>query len=173
MAIWQDTTTGFLHDDESGAALALASWPQGLAGPLTDAQIAAARAPTLAAAQAAQIAIIDTSYAEAVQVSVSFKNAAGVTQAYQADNDGPLSSQSVLLKNFTGYNIAGTTPTGFYWQAEDNTQVPFTLADLGDLYGTMLAQGNAAFNQREKLKAAIRAATTVAAVQAITWPEGS
>ena len=127
-------------------------------------------AQTLAQAQAAQIAVIDTAYAAAVQVSVSFKAAAGVTKTYQADNQGPLSSQSVLLKTYTGYNIDGATPAGFYWQAEDNTQVPFTLADLSGLYKTMLAQGNAAFSQRAALKAAIRAATTVAAVQAIVWP---
>jgi len=127
-------------------------------------------APTLAQAQASQIATIDAAYAAAVQVSVSFETAAGVTQTYQADNDGPLSSQSLLLKTFTGYNIEGSVPAGFYWQAEDNTEVPFTLADLGGLYGAMLAQENVAFNQRSTLKKAIRAATTVAAVQAITWP---
>lgn len=51
MSIWQDPN-GDLHDDMGGAALTLSSWPanQGITmtGPLTDAEIAAARAPTAA-----------------------------------------------------------------------------------------------------------------------------
>jgi hypothetical protein len=123
----------------------------------------------LAQAQAARIAIINEAYAMAVQLSISFTTVGGITKLYQADNQGPLSSQAVLLKAYTGYAIAGATPEGFFWKSEDNTHVEFTLADLGGLYLAMLEQGNAAFRQRETLKAAINAATTVAAVEAILW----
>lgn len=50
MAIWQDSQ-GNLHDDMEGAALTLAAWPQGMTL-LTDAEVAAARAPTPAQAHA-------------------------------------------------------------------------------------------------------------------------
>ena len=69
-----------------------------------------------------------------------------------------------------GYAIAGATPAGFYWVAKDNTHVPFTPADLQGLYTDILAQGWAAFQTRQILKASVNAATTIAAVQACVWP---
>jgi hypothetical protein len=126
--------------------------------PPTDAEL-------LAAAKAAQKAAIDAAYANAVQSPVSFKTAAGVTQTFQADAD----SQDILAKATQGYTIAGAVPANFFWKAEDNTLVAFTLADLQGLYGAMLAQGWAGFQKRAMLKAQIAAATTVDAVTAITW----
>ncbi|MFL9930867.1 DUF4376 domain-containing protein [Paraburkholderia sp. RL18-103-BIB-C] len=122
-------------------------------------------AQLLASAQSAQSAAIDEAYAAAVQQSVTFKTAAGVTETFQAD----AASQTILMQATQGYQIAGATPTGFYWKAADNTQVAFTLADLQGLYTTILAQGWAAFQKRTTLKEQIAAATTLAAVQAITW----
>lgn len=109
--------------------------------------------------------LIDTAYAAAAVQPVSFKTAAGVTQTFQADSE----SQDVLLKAAQGYTISGAVPTGFFWKAQDNTLVAFTLADLQGLYATMLAQGWAAFQKRTALKAEISAATNIAVVQAITW----
>lgn len=148
-------------------------------GDLYDGTSFSAVMPALADIQAAQIALLDGEYATAVQNSVSFTTAEGVTKMYQADNAGPLSSQSVLLKAFTGFNILGVTPSGFAWTAADNVDVPFTLADLAGLYGAMLTQGNNAFSIRKGLKAQVRAikvksgvtlTQAIAAVQAITWP---
>jgi hypothetical protein len=119
----------------------------------------------LSAAQAAQSAAIDSSYAKAVQQSVSFKTADGVTQTFQSDTE----SQTVLMQAVQGYTMAGSVPVGFYWKCADNTLVPFSLADLEGLYGTILAQGWAAFQKRTTLKSQINAATTVDAVQAIIW----
>lgn len=121
--------------------------------------------PALADAQAAQIAILTDAYNAAIQMPVSFTTAGGVTKIFQADSG----SQNVLLIATTGYNMVGATPTGFYWVSSDNTQVPFALADLKGLYGVMLTQGNIAFQQLQTLKAAVRAATTVAAAQAVSW----
>ncbi|MBV2180879.1 MAG: DUF4376 domain-containing protein [Castellaniella sp.] len=104
-------------------------------------------------------------YSQAVQQSVSFKSAGGVTQTFQADTN----SQNILLQSYTGFQAAGAVPAAFYWVAADNTQVSFTLADLKGLYAAMLAQGWAAFQQLQTRKASIRAATTSAAVKAITW----
>jgi hypothetical protein len=122
-------------------------------------------AQLLAAAQAAQDAAIDGAYVSAVQQSVTLKTAAGVSETFQADAN----SQTILMQAVQGYQIAGGTPSGFYWKATDNTQVPFTLADLQGLYTTILAQGWAAFQKRTTLKAQIAAATSVSAAQAVTW----
>ncbi|WP_261531257.1 DUF4376 domain-containing protein [Burkholderia multivorans] len=119
----------------------------------------------LAEARTSQASAIDAAYASAVQASVSFTTAAGVTQTFQADTD----SQDILAKAVQGYQMAGAVPTGFYWKAADNTLVPFTLADLEGLYGAIIAQGWAAFQKRTTLKTQITAATTVAAVQAVNW----
>lgn len=122
-------------------------------------------AELVAEAQAAQKAIIDAAYAAAVTTDVSFTCASGVTKTYQADPD----SQTLVTQATQGYEIAGATPAGFYWVAADNTHVPFTLADLQGLYTAILSQGWAAFQKRQTKKASILAATTVAAVQAVTW----
>jgi hypothetical protein len=119
----------------------------------------------LAAAQSTQIAALTTAYQAEIQQPVAFTTEGGVSQTFQADSG----SQNVLLVATTGYNLAGTTPEGFYWVASDNAQVSFTLADLKGLYAAMLAQGNAAFTKLQNLKAAVRAATTVAGVQGIDW----
>jgi hypothetical protein len=122
-------------------------------------------AEELAASQAAKISELYANYQVAAQLSVSYKTVAGVSQTFQADS----ASQNTLLIAATGYAFAGTTPDGFYWVALDNTQVPFTLDDLKGLYGVMLAQGNVAFNKLQLLKAAVRAAGTVADVEAVAW----
>lgn len=120
---------------------------------------------SLALAQVAQTEAMYVAYSQAVQQSVSFKSAGGVTQTFQADTN----SQNILLQSYTGFQAAGAVPAAFYWVAADNTQVSFTLADLKGLYAAMLAQGWAAFQQLQTRKASIRAATTSAAVKAITW----
>jgi hypothetical protein len=122
-------------------------------------------AQLLATAQANQCAAIDAAYLEAVQVSVSFKTSAGVTQTFQADTD----SQTILSQAEQGYAIVGAVPANFFWKAADNTLVAFTLADLQGLYLAMLAQGWAAFQKRATLKAQIAAATKASDVAGITW----
>jgi hypothetical protein len=120
---------------------------------------------SLADAKSAQCAAIDAAYAGAVQQSVTFKTAAGVTQTFQADTE----SQSILSQAEQGYAIVGAVPANFYWKAQDNTFVAFTLSDLQGLYVTMLSQGWDAFQKRATLKAEISAATTVSAVQSVAW----
>ena len=120
----------------------------------------------LATAQSQALAAVGTWYAAAIVRPVAFTSDDGVAQTYQADS----TSQNNLLIATTGYGLAGSTPSGFYWVAQDNTQVPFTLADLKGLYAVMLAQGQSAFVQAQNLKAQIRAATTAAAVAAVVIP---
>lgn len=120
---------------------------------------------TLAQAQTAQAALLNAAYASAVVQPVSYTSKGGVTKTFQADS----ASQTTLMQATQGYTLTGAVPNGFYWVSADNTQVPFTLADLSGLYQAMLAQGWDAFQKKQSLKAQIKAAATVAAVQAITW----
>lgn len=120
---------------------------------------------TLGQAQALQISMINAAYASAVAQPVSYAATCGVTKTFQADS----LSQTTLMQATQGYNLAGAVPSGFYWVSADNTQVPFTLADLSGLYQAMLAQGWSAFQRKQTLKLQINEATTVAAVQAIIW----
>ncbi len=121
--------------------------------------------PTLLQAKALKKSEMEAAYIAAVQVSVPFTTEAGVAKYYQADmvdGDQKQSSQTILLKTLTGYNMAGAVPPGFFWKSEDNIEVPFTLADLRGLYAAMLGQGNAAFLRLQARKSAVSAAATVA-----------
>lgn len=165
MTLWVDTNN-VLHDDMDGTALDLPAWPTGLTI-ATQAQIDAIQnpPPTLSQAQAVQTALMYVGYNTDLTKSVTITTAGGVTQTFQAD----LNSQDLLSRATQGYKDAGTVPAGFYWVAEDNTQVPFTLPDLQTLYSAMLSQGWTAFQKLQTRKESIRAATSVASVQAIVW----
>lgn len=120
-------------------------------------------AATLPGAQAAQMAAMGAAYQSAIAAGVTFMTAAGVTKAFQSDAQSVANAQAML----TAYKTA--VPTGFYWVSADDTQVPFTLADLQGLAKTMGDLGWSCFQQLQQRKASIKAATTIAAVQAVTW----
>jgi hypothetical protein len=88
-----------------------------------------------------------------------------VTKTYQADPGSVANLQGMLL----AFGATQAVPSGFYWVAADNTQVPFTYADMQGLAQALGTQGAAEFQHLQTQKAAILAATTVDAVQAITW----
>jgi Domain of unknown function (DUF4376) len=115
--------------------------------------------------QTNRIATLQAAYDAAIVVPVAYTSRAGVAKTYQADPASVANLQAALA----GLGAAGATPTGFYWVAADNTQVPFTFADLQGLAAAMLAQGWAAFQHLQTQKAAVRAAATVADVQAVVW----
>ncbi|CFB63204.1 hypothetical protein PAP18089_05123 [Pandoraea apista] len=149
-AQWQECLTSRGHTVVNGVLVAPA---------------AATSEELLAQAKVLQCAAIDASYVLASTSSVTFKTSAGVSQTYQADSD----SQLILMQAVQGYSLAGSVPTGFFWKAEDNTLVSFSLQDLEGLYTAMLANGWAAFQKRAELKKAIASATSIDAVQAINW----
>ena len=127
------------------------------------------KAPTpaqlLAQAQAAQIAALKQAYQNAIAQPVSYTSKGGVTKTYQADPQSIANLQAMLL----AFQAAGATPSGFYWVAADNTQVPFTYADLQGLAAAIGAQGAAAFQHLQTLKAEVLAATTVSVLPSVTW----
>ena len=122
-------------------------------------------AQLLAQAQASQIATLRQSYGAAIQQAVSYTSKGGVTTTYQADPQSVANLTQMLL----AFQAAAATPSGFYWVSLDNTQVPFTYADMQGLAAAFGAQGAAAFQHLQTLKAEAMAATSVSAVQAIVW----
>ena len=104
-------------------------------------------------------------FASAGASPVSFTTAAGVTKTFQCDD--------VSIKNIANTlagNPSGVLPVGFPgWISADNTVVAFTYADLQGLANAIWVQGNAAFQRLQVAKAAVKAATTVSAVNAVTF----
>lgn len=122
--------------------------------------------PSLQKAQGDKLIELYTAYSGAIQATLPFTSAGGVTQTFQADSF----AQDALQKSSQGYNKRGAVPVGFYWVAFDDSQVPFTLTDLNGLYDAMLDRGWASFQNLQDKKALVNAPTaTVASVQAITW----
>lgn len=113
---------------------------------------------TLAQAQVQQIAIIEGDYQSAIQQPVAYMGA-----TFQADEN----SQTVLTKSLSPCSV----PAGFFWLDINNAQVPMTFQQLQGLAAAMLSQGQTAFAKKTALKQQVRAATSVAAVRAITWGE--
>lgn len=113
-------------------------------------------ASALVGAQAAQIVTLNSAYNVAIQGDVSYM---GTT--FQADTK----SQDALAKSVA----PGAVPSGFYWLDAYNAPVAMTFAQLQGLAMAMLTQGQAAFVKLQGYKTAVRAATTIAAVQAIVW----
>jgi hypothetical protein len=116
--------------------------------------------PSLTEHKVAKIQSLAGNYAAAIAQPVTYAG-----KVYQADA-ASVDNLSSMLAAFTP---AGAAPTGFYWVAADNTQVPFTLADMQGLAAAMGAQGWAAFQRFQTRKAAVMAATSAEAVAAIVW----
>ncbi|WP_416052742.1 DUF4376 domain-containing protein [Cupriavidus basilensis] len=113
-------------------------------------------AQLLSQAQSAQCSALNMAYNTAIQKPVSYM---GTT--FQADSG----SQDTLTKSL----VPGAVPAGFFWLDANNAHVAMTFPQLQGLAMAMLAQGQAAFAKLQVYKTAVRAATTVAAVQAIVW----
>ena len=120
----------------------------------------------LPAIQAQQIAnVLYPGYLAANTADISFTDAAGVTDTYQADP----TSVADLNNCLSAFRAAAAVPTGFYWRSATNNNNAFTYADLVNLAAAMANRGFANFAQLQTLKADVMSATTVSAVQAIVW----
>lgn len=112
-------------------------------------------------AVSAKIAQMEDAYAGAVQQPVSYM---GTT--FQADTG----SQAILTSTLVALNAAGAVPVGFGWWDINNAKVPMTLPELNGLAGAMLAQGWAAFQNKQAKKDAVRApGATVEQINAVAW----
>ena len=141
-------------------------WNTAKLGPQpTQAQLEAAwPAAQLQSLQAAQNALNYASYLQAIQGPVSYTSKGGITTQYQADPGSVANLQSTIL----GFQLTQATPSGFYWVALDNTQVPFEYADLLGLAQAMALPGAAAFAKWQSLKAQV-AAADLSTVSSIVW----
>lgn len=110
----------------------------------------------LALAQSEQTAIIEAAYQAENAAPISF---AGAT--FQTDAD------SVALMA----QVATTLPSGasITWYDSTNTDCTMTDVQFAELRGSILMRGQPLFAKKQTLKAAIRAATTVAEVEAVVW----
>jgi len=113
---------------------------------------------SLSDAQSQQLALMDSSYAEAVTTPISYM---GTT--FQADQ----ASQDLIASVLTA--AGGALPAGFAWYDVNNAPVTMTFAELQGLAASILGRGQPLFIHKQTQKAAIRAASTVAQVQAVTW----
>lgn len=165
MTIWIDSNNQ-LHDDMNGQALTLPTWPSGMTI-ATQAQIDAILnpPPTLTEAQASKTAELYADYETQISNNFTFTTQGGVTQSFQATTTAINDIQGVLL----GLQSTKTVPSGFYWVAADNTQVPFTYNDVQNLANGIMSLAWFYFQRLQAQKAAVRAATTVAEVNSVLW----
>ena len=104
-----------------------------------------------ATAATAQISTLQAAYSTAIQANVNYTSKGNVTKTYQANPASVSNLQNTIL----GFQSAGAVPTGFYWVAADNTQVPFVYADLQGLATAMVESGWANFQTLQTQKAAV------------------
>lgn len=163
LVIYSVTTAASMIMADLGAV------PQGFTALLPPAKFpvwtGSAWAQSLVEAQKTQQILLQNSYQATITGSITFTTSGGVTQVFQADED----SRRNISDQLSAYQVLGHAPDGFYWLAADNTPVPFTLTDLENVWAQANVQGFQAFAHLQTKKSAVRAATTVLAVQAITW----
>ncbi len=156
------TATSGVYSFTTAAGAALSNTPPTLQPHVIPAPTSA---ELLVSAQVKKFPELFTAYLAAIYASISFTTAAGTTQVFQADR----AALGNLHDMLAAYAPTGAVPSGFYWVARDNTKVPFTLTDLQGLAGAIGARGWAEFQHMQSLKATVRAAITVAEVEAVSW----
>lgn len=126
--------------------------------------------PALADAQASQGTLLNTACANAIYAGFT-SSALGTVHTYPAkDTDQQNLAASVLASLLPGIAANWTTP---FWCADSGgnwSWAPHTAAQIQSVGQSGMAAILAAQNTNAQLQAQIAEATTVAAVQAITWP---
>ena len=113
---------------------------------------------SLADAQSAQLALMDSSYTTAVTAPIAY-----MATTFQADQ----ASQDLIASVLTA--AGGALPAGFAWYDVNNAPVTMTFAELQGLAVSILGRGQPLFVHKQTQKAAIRAAISVTQVQSIVW----
>ena len=131
--------------------------------------------PTPTAAQllvnskAAQIATLQASYQAAINAPVSFKNAAGVTSTYPAGDTVALNGATAMQNLQRALDAGSAAWTLGKWLDTNNVAQTFTYADLQGLAAAMAAAQTLDWQDLVAKVAEVNAATTVSAVQAVTF----
>lgn len=113
---------------------------------------------SLAGVQVAQLALMDSTYEALEHAPIAYM---GTT--FQADDY----SQDLIAKTLVA--LGGATPANLGWWDVSNTRVLMTNAQLQGLGQAIFARNQPLYINKQTKKAAIRAALTVAAVEAIVW----
>ncbi len=131
--------------------------------------IPAPAAQLLSLAQAAQTAVLKASYQTAISIPVSFKNAAGVTSTYTFGN-APAPSGTNAQDLLTQIIAAGAASwkAGVWFDVNGIAQT-MTFADLQGLAAAIEAAQTPDEQDLMTKIADVQAATTVAAIQAVTF----
>ena len=123
----------------------------------------------LAQVQAAQVSALQAAYQAAINAPVTFENAAGVTSTYPAGSTVALNG-ATSTQNLNDCIAAGAPAwTLGHWLDTNNTAQVFTYADLQGLAAAMEAQEVYDWTDLVAKVAEVQAATTTAAVEAITF----
>jgi hypothetical protein len=104
-------------------------------------------------------------YKSTIDADIEYTSAGGITKLFQADS----TAVDNLQRSLSGCALTAATPPGFFWVASDNTQVPFTYADMQGLAAAMFSRGAVEFAKLQGLKAQARAAQGKAELDEIVW----
>jgi hypothetical protein len=125
--------------------------------------------PTLAQALATKTAELQSDYVAAINAPVSFKNAAGVTSTYPSGNTVQINGQTAKQNLEDALTAGSAAWTLNAWLDTNGVAQTFTFADLQGLAAAMEAVVTVDWKDLVAKIAAAQAATTVAAIQAITF----
>lgn len=121
--------------------------------------------PKLEKLQYDKIMSITDSYRQDLYADIEVTTSNNVTAIFKADS----ASQNLLVATLQGYKEIGSVPEGFYWVAENNDRIPFTLDDLKALYAAILDRGWTLFQKYQDKKTAVRNANTPTKVKNVKW----
>jgi len=148
-------------------------WQAGLSSPYAPTVVSGVytipSGPTLAQAQSAQIALLQSAYQTAINTPVTFTNAAGVTSTYPSGNTlliNGMRARDMLSEVISAGSSAWTLGK---WLDTNNVAQTFTFADLQGLAAAMEAAITIDWTDLVSKIAEVNAATTVAEVQAVTF----
>lgn len=99
-----------------------------------------------------------------------------IEAAYQSANSAPISFQGLMFQADAESvalmaQVATALPSdsSINWYDIENISLVLSAASFAELRGAILMRGQPLFSKKQTLKAAIRAATTVAEVEAVVW----
>jgi len=105
-----------------------------------------------------RIDLMNTTYETLEHAPISY-----MATTFQADD------ASVKLMSYVLAAQGGTAPTGFAWYDSANAAITMTNAQFQGLASAIYLRNRPLYINKQTKKAAIRAALTVAAVEAIVW----
>lgn len=124
---------------------------------------------TLAQVQSQQIATLQAAYQAAINAPVEFKNSAGATSTYPAGDVMSLNGKTAAQNLSNCITPGADAWTMGHWLDANNVAQVFAFADLQGLAAAMEAVEVLDWQDLVAKIAAVQAATTIAAVESITF----